>query len=77
MNLHCPLCNQKWNIAEIKCGIFICGIYKLKNGKIKQIYPHAKRERVYNLFKNKQVLLGCGAQLKFNKKSKKFNIINF
>ena len=77
MKLHCPICNQQWNIEEIRCGIFICGIYKLKNGKVKQIYPHAKRDRVRKLFENKQVLVGCGVQLKYDKKSKQFTMIDF
>ena len=37
IHVKCPYCQMKIIIEKINCGIMRCGIYKLKNGKWKQM----------------------------------------
>ena len=61
----CPHCSIQIDIVKINCGIFRCGLYVLKNGKIKQIPPHSNEEKVKKIF-NKYKVYGCGKPFKYN-----------
>lgn len=61
----CPNCGICIDIVKINCGIFRCGIYILKNGKIRQIPPHSSKEKVEKIFKNYKVY-GCGKPFKYD-----------
>ena len=62
--MNCPHCSLGIELVEVRCGILRCGIYKLKNGKIKQLPKHAKRERIEHL--RCQIIIGCGNPIKYS-----------
>ena len=61
----CPHCNIKINLYEIRCGILRCGIYRLKNGKIKQLPKHGKKKTINKIKKENRLLFGCGNPIKY------------
>jgi len=64
--LKCPHCELGISLDEIKCGIMRCGIYKLKNGKWKQMPKHGKEETIKKILNNNEYF-GCGNPLGFRK----------
>ena len=64
---NCPHCGIHIDIIRVNCGIFRCGLYVLKNGKIKQIPPHSSKNKVKELFK-KYKIYGCGNPFKYHNK---------
>ena len=56
MYISCPHCEQIFEIIEINCGIFRCGVYISTN---EQINPHLGKEDCDQLVKN-NLIYGCG-----------------
>jgi hypothetical protein len=54
--IQCPHCQQAFEILEINCRIFRCGVYK-KN--YEQIPPHLPKQQCDELAKN-EAIIGCG-----------------
>ena len=69
IHVKCPYCQMKIIIEKINCGIMRCGIYKLKNGKWKQMPEHGKKEKITKIIENSETI-GCGNPIKYEKKSK-------
>ena len=63
--MDCPYCNIKIDLFEVNCGVLRCGIYRLKNGKIKQLPKHASKEKIEKL--KPQILYGCGNPLIYSR----------
>ncbi len=67
----CPNCNTIWEIQEMNCGIFRCGVYK---STWKQIDPHLD-EKACNAIKT--IIWGCGFPLRFDKDLNKFIVCKY
>lgn len=53
--MNCPSCGIKIEIAEINCGIFRCGIYKLTG---LQVSPHLSKAEC-DLLRDTDKIWGC------------------
>jgi hypothetical protein len=60
-----PYCNIKIELIKVNCGVLRCGIYKLKNGKIRQLPKHASKKKIERL--KPQIVYGCGNPLKYSR----------
>ena len=54
--VNCPHCNQTFEILEINCRIFRCGVYK---ENYEQIPPHLPKNECDQLVKD-SAIIGCG-----------------
>ena len=71
--MNCPYCNMCIELEKVNCGILRCGIYKLKNGKVKQLPKHGKQNTIEKIIKEKRLLFGCGNPIKYNKQLQCFD----
>lgn len=62
--MECPHCGIKIDLIKVNCGVLRCGIYQLKNGKIRQLPKHASEERIELL--KPRIIIGCGNPIKFS-----------
>ena len=49
LTMECPHCGVSIQLIEINCGILRCGIYQLKNGKIRQLPKHGSKHKIHNI----------------------------
>lgn len=61
--MNCPHCSLQIELVKVKCGVLRCGIYRLKNGKIRQLPKHASEERINAL--KPQIIIGCGNPIRY------------
>ena len=55
MLIKCPNCNQEFEIMELNCRIFRCGILK---ETYEQINPHLQKE-ICDILKERDLIYGC------------------
>lgn len=60
MFVNCPHCNQFFEIVELNCCIFRCGVYK---NNFVQINPHLTKIECERLIKKNEIY-GCGRPFK-------------
>ena len=56
MLINCPHCNQEFEIMELNCRIFRCGILKQT---YEQINPHLDKINC-DILKERDLIYGCG-----------------
>jgi len=54
--IQCPHCAQMFEVLELNCRIFRCGVYKKNN---EQIPPHMPKEQCEQLARE-DAIFGCG-----------------
>ena len=69
----CPHCNQEFEIVELNCRIFRCGILKQT---YEQINPHLQKE-ICDMLVEKNLIFGCGKPFYINIKKNVTEICDY
>jgi hypothetical protein len=67
--MECPYCSVAIQLVAVNCGILRCGLYQLKNGKIRQLPKHGSKEKIDRIKEKYGILYGCGNPIKYENKT--------